>query len=153
MCWRSLTTKSNCQLRHKKEEKLTYLCTYAFIINQVPHVFGDSCFVGQIHKYSGKYIKRHIPTRRHEELHKGIIKRPIYPDNLGKVPPKEWPIPSQRLTMRRRWPARPARVQPHPGCTCTPAPPLGPTFIVAIQSMFLGWLYAGSPPNMPYNHP
>ena len=33
----------------KKEEKLANLITYAFTINQVPHVFGEHYFVG--HKY------------------------------------------------------------------------------------------------------
>jgi hypothetical protein len=32
-----------CQLRHK-EETLAILCTYAFIIDPIPHVFGDYYF-------------------------------------------------------------------------------------------------------------
>jgi hypothetical protein len=99
---------------------LTYLCTYDFIISQVPHVFRDSYFARLINEYSGKYIKRCIPTRRNEELRKGIIKRPIYHDNLGEVPPKEWPIPSQWLTMRRRWLAEPARLRLHPSTASRP---------------------------------
>ena len=35
----------------QKEEKLAILNNYAFNINQVPHVFGEYCFVGHKHKY------------------------------------------------------------------------------------------------------
>ena len=34
-----------------KKEKLTILNTYAFTINQVPHVFGEHYFAGHKHKY------------------------------------------------------------------------------------------------------
>jgi hypothetical protein len=52
-CW-VFKIKSIHQLRHKKEEKLTILNTYAFTIDQVPHVFGDDCFAGHKYKYMGK---------------------------------------------------------------------------------------------------
>ena len=37
--------------KSQKEEKLAILITYAFTINQVPHVFGEHYFVGHKHKY------------------------------------------------------------------------------------------------------
>ena len=35
----------------QKEEKLAILNTYAFTINQVPHVFVEYCFASHKHKY------------------------------------------------------------------------------------------------------
>jgi hypothetical protein len=46
----------------QKEEKLTNLITYAFTINQVPHVFGEYYFVGHKHKYMEDFTKRRFPT-------------------------------------------------------------------------------------------
>ena len=37
--------------KSQKEEKLAILITYAFTINQVPHVFGEHYFIGHNHKY------------------------------------------------------------------------------------------------------
>jgi hypothetical protein len=101
-CWWSLTINLTHQLRHKRGET-SNLCTYAFIIDSIPHVFGDYCFVGLKIEYMGKYTTRRIPIRRNAKLRKGIIERPIYLDNLGAKQPKEQPRPSQESTMLRRW--------------------------------------------------
>ena len=69
-CWQSLTIKSDHQLRHKKEEKLAILNTYAFTIDQVPHVFGEYCFVGHKYKYMGEYTIRRFPTKHKAAMHK-----------------------------------------------------------------------------------
>ena len=37
--------------KSQKEEKLAILITYAFTINQVPHVFGEHYFAGHKHEY------------------------------------------------------------------------------------------------------
>jgi hypothetical protein len=136
-CWQSLTTNFKRQLR-QKEEKLLYLCTYAFTINHVPHVFGDFYFACHKHKYSGKYTKRRFLTRCNTDMRKGIIKRPIYLDNLGEVPPKKWPMPSQRSTMRRWWPAMPARVWLHPRYCSHPSTTSRAHLRMVVQSMLLG---------------
>jgi hypothetical protein len=75
------------------------LCTYAFTIAPIPHVFGDYCFAGHKHKYMEKYTKRRILTRRNPELHTGIKERPINSDYLGAKPPKEQPGSSEESTM------------------------------------------------------
>jgi hypothetical protein len=46
----------------QKKEKLGNLITYAFTINQVPHVFGEYYFAGHKHKYMGDFTKRRFPT-------------------------------------------------------------------------------------------
>jgi hypothetical protein len=43
-------------------EKLANLITYAFTINQVPHVFGEYYFAGHKHKYMGDFTERRFPT-------------------------------------------------------------------------------------------
>ena len=50
-------------IKTQKEEKLTILNTYAFTIDQVPHVFGDCCFVGHKYKYMEKSTERRFPTQ------------------------------------------------------------------------------------------
>jgi hypothetical protein len=45
-----------------KGEKLANLVTYAFTINQVPHVFGDYYFAGHKHKYMEDFTKRRFPN-------------------------------------------------------------------------------------------
>jgi hypothetical protein len=39
-------------------EKLVNLITYAFTINQVPHVFGEYYFAGHKHEYMEKFTER-----------------------------------------------------------------------------------------------
>ena len=46
-----LNDQTRPPIKTKKEEKLAILNTYAFTINQVPHVFGGYYFVGHKHKY------------------------------------------------------------------------------------------------------
>jgi hypothetical protein len=46
----------------QKEEKLANLITYAFTINQIPHVFGEYHFVGHKHEYMEDFIERRFPT-------------------------------------------------------------------------------------------
>jgi hypothetical protein len=42
----------------QKEKKLANLITYAFTINQVPHVFGEYYFAGHKHKYMEDFTER-----------------------------------------------------------------------------------------------
>ena len=42
----------------QKEKKLAILNTYAFTINQVPHVFGEYYFAGHKHKYMEQFTER-----------------------------------------------------------------------------------------------
>jgi hypothetical protein len=49
-------------IKLQKEEKLANLITYAFTINQVPHVFGEYYFAGYKHKYIEDFIERRFPT-------------------------------------------------------------------------------------------
>jgi hypothetical protein len=41
-------------IKTQKEEKLAILNTYAFTIDQVPHVFGEYYFAGHKYKYMGE---------------------------------------------------------------------------------------------------
>jgi hypothetical protein len=49
-------------IKTQKEEKLANLTTYAFTINQVPHVFGEHYFAGHKHEYMEDFTKRRFPT-------------------------------------------------------------------------------------------
>jgi len=75
----------------QKEEKLSILNTYAFTINQVPHVFGEYCFAGHKHKYMEKFTERRFPTliRSKEQG-----RRPSTRLKLGKAPPRSDPCPA-----------------------------------------------------------
>ena len=64
--WGSLLAIFNDQIRQpiktQKEEKLAILNTYAFTINQVPHVFGEHYFAGHKHKYMEDFNERCFST-------------------------------------------------------------------------------------------
>ena len=47
-------------IKTQKEEKLAILNTYAFTINQVPHVYGEHYFAGHKHKYMEDFTERHF---------------------------------------------------------------------------------------------
>jgi hypothetical protein len=47
-------------IKTQKEEKSANLNTYAFTINQVPHVFGEHYFAGHKHKYMETFTERHL---------------------------------------------------------------------------------------------
>jgi hypothetical protein len=113
-CWWSLMTKSDRRLEHKKRTNQHTYAHMPLLLTKF-HIYLEIIVLQDLNMNTvEKYIKRRIPTRRNADMRKGIIKRPIYLDNLGEVLPKEWPMPSQRPATRRRWPARPARVRPHP---------------------------------------
>ena len=71
-------------IKTQKEEKLIILNTYAFTINQVPHVFGEYYFVGHKHKYMEDFTERRFPTLI---CAKEQGRRPSTKCKLGKAPP------------------------------------------------------------------
>jgi hypothetical protein len=76
----------------QKEEKLAILNTYAFTINQVPHVFGGYYFAGRHkHKYMEKFTERRFSTliRAREQE-----RRPSTRLNRAKHPPRSDPGPA-----------------------------------------------------------
>ena len=48
--------------KSQKEEKLAILITYAFTINQVPHVFREHYFARHQHKYMEEFTERSFST-------------------------------------------------------------------------------------------
>ena len=66
--------------KSQKEEKVTNLITYAFTINQVPHVFGEHYFVGHNHIYGMTHRKALFDT----DLRKGTRETPIKSTQLGQ---------------------------------------------------------------------
>jgi hypothetical protein len=90
-CWQSLTIKSDRQLRYKKEEKLTILNTYAFTINQIPHVFEGYCFVGHKHKYMEKITEMRFLTLIRAKEQGRCPSTRLKP---SKAPPRSDPSPA-----------------------------------------------------------
>jgi hypothetical protein len=77
--WWSLSIKSDHQLSDKKGE-ISKLVTYAFTINQVPHVFGDYYFAGHKHKYMEDFTNRRFPNTN---LRKRIRETPTKTFQIG----------------------------------------------------------------------
>jgi hypothetical protein len=57
-----ITDQIQPPIKLQKEKKLANLITYAFTINQVPHLFGVYYFVGHKHKYMEDFTERRFPT-------------------------------------------------------------------------------------------
>jgi hypothetical protein len=83
-----------------KGEKLANLVTYAFTINQSPHVFGDYYFASHKHKYMEDFTKRCFSNT---DLCKRIREMPTKTFQIGQNTLGHWSMSSPEPTMRRQW--------------------------------------------------
>jgi len=97
-------------IKTQKDEKLAILNTYAFTINQVPHVFEEHYFAGYKHKYMEDFTERRFSTlicAKEQWRHPSTRLKP------GKAPRGSNPGPAQSLSCEgggettRSWGGRP----------------------------------------------
>ena len=85
--------------KSQKEEKLAILITYAFTINQVPHLFGEHNFVGT-NTNTWNYQKALFDADSRKEARE----TPTIPTQNGQNPMGQRPMTSPRPATQRRWP-------------------------------------------------
>jgi hypothetical protein len=116
-------------VKTQKEEKLANLTTYAFTINQFPHVFGEHYFVGHKHKYMEKFTERRFPNA---DLHKGTREMNIKSIQPGQNPTGKQSWSSPRPATQRRWRGGSVRGRPTPRGGRPPTDATQPPLAVAV---------------------